>query len=80
MAFKITFSNHHDSREAVPLLKTLKGLAFGDKGYPGTRVFGVALFHYQEEFDNPCTASLNELTCDCVALSDGLNKDTACDF
>lgn len=33
MAFKITRGNRHDSKEALPLLKKLKGLAFGDKGY-----------------------------------------------
>ena len=33
MAFKITRGSRHDSKEAVPLLKKLKGLAFGDKGY-----------------------------------------------
>ncbi|KTD75185.1 membrane-associated, metal-dependent hydrolase [Legionella waltersii] len=39
MAFKITRGSRHDSKEAVPLLKKLKGLAFGDKGYLGKRIF-----------------------------------------
>jgi len=39
MAFKITKGNRHDSKEAVPLLKSLKGLAFGDKGYLGKKIF-----------------------------------------
>lgn len=39
MAFKMTRGNRHDSKEAVPLLKKLKGLAFGDKGYLGKKIF-----------------------------------------
>ena len=39
MAFKITSGNRHDSKEAVPLLKSFKGLAFGDKGYLGKKIF-----------------------------------------
>jgi Transposase DDE domain len=39
IAFKITRGNRHDSKEAVPLLKKLKGLAFGDKGYLGKKIF-----------------------------------------
>lgn len=39
MAFKITKGNKSDSQEAVPLLKSLKGLAFGDKGYLGKKIF-----------------------------------------
>ena len=39
MAFKITQGNRHDSKEAVPLLKYFKGLAFGDKGYLGKKIF-----------------------------------------
>jgi hypothetical protein len=39
MAFKITKGNRHDSKEAVPLLKSFKGLAFGDKGYLGKKIF-----------------------------------------
>lgn len=36
MAFKIT---RHDSKEAIPMLKKFKGLAFGDKGYLGKKIF-----------------------------------------
>ena len=43
MAFKIA-GNRHDSKEAFPLLKKLKGLAFGDKGYLGKKIF-EALFN-----------------------------------
>ena len=32
MAFKITRGSRHDSKEAAPLLRKFKGLAFGDKG------------------------------------------------
>ena len=39
IAFKITRGSRHDSKEAVPLLKKLKGLAFGDKGYLGKKIF-----------------------------------------
>lgn len=39
IAFKITRGNRHDVKEAFPLLKTLKGLAFGDKGYIGKELF-----------------------------------------
>ncbi len=39
MAFKMTSGNRHDSKEAVPLLKKFKGLAFGDKGYLGKKIF-----------------------------------------
>jgi hypothetical protein len=39
MAFKITRGSRHDSKEAVPLLKKFKGLAFGDKGYLGKKIF-----------------------------------------
>ena len=39
MAFKMTSGNCHDSKQAVPLLKKFKGLAFGDKGYLGKRIF-----------------------------------------
>jgi hypothetical protein len=39
MAFKITRGSRHDSKEAVPLLKKLKGLGFGDKGYLGKKIF-----------------------------------------
>jgi len=39
LAFKITRGSRNDSKEAVPLLKSLKGLAFGDKGYLGKKIF-----------------------------------------
>jgi hypothetical protein len=39
LAFKITRGNRSDAKEAVPLLKSLKGLAFGDKGYIGKKIF-----------------------------------------
>lgn len=39
MAFKITRGHRHDGKEAPSLLKTLKGLAFGDKGYLGKKIF-----------------------------------------
>ena len=39
MAFKITRGKRSDSQEAVPLLQKLKGLAFGDKGYIGKKIF-----------------------------------------
>jgi|SRR6478736_1009052 len=39
MAFKITRGNRHDSKAAVPLLSKFKGLAFGDKGYLGKKIF-----------------------------------------
>lgn len=39
LAFKITRGNKTDSQEAVPLLKPLRGLAFGDKGYIGKKIF-----------------------------------------
>lgn len=38
-AFKITRGNRSDSKEAGSLLKTLQGLAFGDKGYLGKKLF-----------------------------------------
>ncbi len=39
IAFKITQGQRHDNREAANLLKTLEGLAFGDKGYIGKKLF-----------------------------------------
>lgn len=39
LAFKITKGSKSDSQEAVPLLKSFKGLAFGDKGYIGKKIF-----------------------------------------
>jgi hypothetical protein len=38
-AFKITRGNRSDSKQAFGLLKTLQGLAFGDKGYLGKKLF-----------------------------------------
>lgn len=35
MAFKITRGNVHDAKASESILQTLKGLAFGDKGYIG---------------------------------------------
>lgn len=43
IAFKITSGNYHDSKAALPLLKTLKGLTFGDKGYLGKKIFDQLL-------------------------------------
>lgn len=39
IAFKITRGNRHNSKTALPLLKALQGLAFGDKGYICKKVF-----------------------------------------
>jgi hypothetical protein len=39
IAFKITKGNRHDSKEAGFLLRQLEGLAFGDKGYLGKKLF-----------------------------------------
>jgi len=39
IAFKITQGHRHDGQEASSLLKTLEGLAFGDKGYLGKKLF-----------------------------------------
>jgi hypothetical protein len=39
LAFKITKGSRSDSKEAVPLLKSPKGLAFGDKGYISKKIF-----------------------------------------
>lgn len=39
LAFKITRGSQSDSKEAIPLLKSLKGLALGDKGYIGKKIF-----------------------------------------
>lgn len=39
MAFKITRGNVHDGAVAQSLLGSLEGLAFGDKGYIGKRLF-----------------------------------------
>ena len=39
IAFKITKGNVHDGTAAKSLLSSLKGLAFGDKGYIGKKLF-----------------------------------------
>lgn len=39
LAFKITQGSCSDSKEAGSLLKSLQGLAFGDKGYLGKKLF-----------------------------------------
>lgn len=39
IAFKITQGSQHDSTTALKLLKGLEGLAFGDKGYLGQKIF-----------------------------------------
>ena len=43
VAFKITRGNRHDATAAEDLLATLDGLAFGDKGYIGKRLFDVLM-------------------------------------
>ena len=39
IAFKMTQGNKHDATEAVSLFKNLSGLACGDKGYIGKKIF-----------------------------------------
>lgn len=39
IAFKITQGNRHDAAVAQSLLESLRGLAFGDKGYLGKKLF-----------------------------------------
>ncbi len=39
MGFKVTRGNRHDGKAGVSLLSKLKGLAFGDKGYLGKKLF-----------------------------------------
>lgn len=39
MAFKLTKGDVHDSKTAPKLLGVFKGLAFGDKGYLGKKIF-----------------------------------------
>ena len=39
IAFKITSGSHSDSKSAESLLSSLQGLAFGDKGYIGKKLF-----------------------------------------
>jgi hypothetical protein len=43
MAFKITRGNRHDGKAAESLLAPLQGLAFGDKGYIGKKLFDELL-------------------------------------
>lgn len=43
IAFKITRANQHDVKGGESLLETLKGLAFGDKGYIGQELFSRLL-------------------------------------
>lgn len=43
IAFKITPGNRHDSATAQSLLQSLRGLAFGDKGYLGKKLFEILL-------------------------------------
>jgi Transposase DDE domain len=39
MAFKFTRGSQHDAKAAEPLFNSLNGLAFGDKGYIGKKLF-----------------------------------------
>lgn len=39
IAFKITRGNRNDAIEACSMLKVLEGMAFGDKGYLGKKIF-----------------------------------------
>jgi hypothetical protein len=43
MAFKLTKGNQHDGKAAESLLAPLQGLAFGDKGYIGKKLFDELL-------------------------------------
>jgi hypothetical protein len=43
IAFKITRANQHDAKASESLLESLKGLAFGDKGYIGKELFSRLL-------------------------------------
>ena len=43
VAFKITQGNRHDNAAAQTLLGSLHGLAFGDKGYIGKKLFEVLI-------------------------------------
>lgn len=43
LAFKVTRGSRSDSKEAAPLFKSLQGLAFGDKGYLGKKLFDELL-------------------------------------
>ncbi len=43
MHSKVTRGSRSDSKEAAPLLQSLEGLAFGDKGYLGKKLFDELL-------------------------------------
>ena len=43
IAFKITQGNRSDVKTAEALLTDLQGLAFGDKGYIGKKIFDALL-------------------------------------
>jgi hypothetical protein len=43
IAFKITRGNRHDSTTAQTLLESLRGLAFGDKGYISKKLFELLM-------------------------------------
>lgn len=43
IAFKITQGNRHDATAAQSLLEPLHGLAFGDKGYLGKKLFDILM-------------------------------------
>jgi hypothetical protein len=43
MAFKITRGNANDAKSSESLLKSLEGLAFGDKGYISKKLFSRLL-------------------------------------
>lgn len=43
IAFKITQGNRHDNAAAQNLLESLRGLALGDKGYIGKKLFEVLM-------------------------------------
>jgi hypothetical protein len=44
IAFKITRGNKNDSTESESILQSLKGMAFGDKGYIGKKLFDELFF------------------------------------
>lgn len=64
IAFKITQGNRHDSAVAQSLLESLQGLAFGDKGYLGKKLFetlfekGLKLITRKRK-NMKCTLALN---------------------
>lgn len=43
IAFKITRGNEHDAKASESILETLRGMAFGDKGYLGKELFSRLL-------------------------------------